>query len=68
MIEESEIEILITFFKLLLNFIILKLLNYHLRIQNRNSNYFFKISLKKILNICFLIFLKFYNFKTFQLS
>jgi hypothetical protein len=41
MIEESEIEILITFFKLLLNFIILKILNYHLRIQNRNSNYFF---------------------------
>ena len=56
MLDESKIEILINFLKFLLNFILLKHLNYLRRIQNRNPNYFFKISFK------------FYNFKTFKLS
>jgi len=56
MLDESKIEILINFLKFLLNFILLKHLNYLRRIQNRNPNYVFKISFK------------FYNFKTFKLS
>jgi len=47
---------LITFFKFLLNFISLIHLKNPSRIENRNSNYFFKISFK------------FYNFKTFKVS
>jgi len=54
MLEKTIIEILI-FLKFLLNFIILKHLNYLSRIQNRNPNYFFEISFK------------FYNFITITL-
>ena len=49
MFDESKREILITFLKFLLNFIVLKHLNYLRRIQNRNPNYFFKIRLNFIL-------------------
>jgi hypothetical protein len=56
MLDESKTEILINFLKFLLNFILIKHLNYLRRIQNRNPNYFFKISIK------------FYTFKTFKLS
>jgi hypothetical protein len=56
MLDESKTEILINFLKFLLNFILIKHLNYLRRIQNRNTNYFFKISFK------------FYTFKTFKLS
>jgi hypothetical protein len=40
MLDVSKTEIIITFLKVILNFIILKHLNYPLRIQNRNPNYF----------------------------
>ena len=46
MLDLYKTEIIIMFFKFLFNFIILKLLNYPSRIQNRNSNYFFLISFK----------------------
>jgi hypothetical protein len=49
MIEESEIEILITFFKLLLNFIILKLLNYHLKSKTEILIIFLKFLLNFII-------------------
>ena len=42
MLELSKTEIIITFFKFILNFIISKHLNYLLRIQNRNPIYNFK--------------------------
>jgi hypothetical protein len=56
MIEDSETEILITFFKFLLNFIILKL---GTKIQESQTE----------MLITFLkIYFKFYNFKTLKLS
>jgi hypothetical protein len=56
MIEDSETEILITFFKFLLNFIILKLWTKFQESQTEILNTFFKISFI------------FYNFKIFKLS
>jgi len=49
MLEESKTEILITFFKFLLNFIHLKHLNYPSRIQKTNHNFVFKFLLNFIL-------------------
>ena len=56
MLDESKTDILITFLKFLLYFILLKHLNYPRRIHNRNPNYFFKISFKL------------YNFNAFKQS
>ena len=81
LLEVSKREIIINFFKFLLNLIIWNHLNYPLRIQNRNNNYFFKKNILNFIilklwttwsiqnrnhNYFFKISFKVYNFKTFN--